>query len=184
VVGVDLAASALDIARAHDSTSTVTYAVGDAKSLPLYGEKFDVVCAMDVLEHVTPWQSVVAECARVLKPGGIFFFYTFNRTFLAWLLAVKGVEWVVRNTPPHLHAYEMFIKPQELEDYSSRHGLQTRELCGLMPKVSSKAFWQLLLSGEVSPDFEFRITRSTRLSYLGYAVKEISLKGDRNGYLQ
>jgi 2-polyprenyl-6-hydroxyphenyl methylase / 3-demethylubiquinone-9 3-methyltransferase len=171
VLGVDLAENALQVARAHDATGGVQYQVGDARALSFDAGSFEVVCAMDVLEHVVPWQAVVGQCARVLKPGGLFFFYTFNRTFLSWLFAVKGVEWVVRNTPPRMHLYSLFIKPEELVQGCDRFGMDVQQVSGFGPRVWSRAFLKLLRSGNVPPDFEFQCTRSTRLGYLGCAQK-------------
>ena len=109
----------------------------------------DAVCAMDVLEHVEDPAQAIAEAARVLKPGGLFFFHTFNRTPLSWFIVIKGVEWVVKNTPKDLHLLRLFIKPKELKGYCAGAGLQTREIRGVRPKVFSRAFLGLLSTGEV-----------------------------------
>jgi 2-polyprenyl-6-hydroxyphenyl methylase/3-demethylubiquinone-9 3-methyltransferase len=172
VTGIDQAENALQVARVHDASGTVLYTSADARALPFADATFDVVCAMDVLEHVVPWQSVVREAARVAKPGGLFVYYTFNRTFLAWLFAVKGIEWVVRNTPKDLHLYSLFIKPRELAAECTSLGLQVQQVTGFGPRVFSRAFLKLLQSGCVPADFEFRMQRSQQLGYLGVARKK------------
>ena len=103
VVGLDASKSTLDVAHRHDSTQTVDYICGDAYRLGFESGAFDVVCAMDFLEHVENPNKVVREVSRVLNAHGLFFFYTFNRNFLSWLVVIKGVEWFVRNTPPNMH---------------------------------------------------------------------------------
>ncbi len=171
VTGIDQAENALHVARAHDGTGTVQYLLGDARALSFTPESFEVVCAMDVLEHVLPWQGVVAEASRVLKPGGLFIFYTFNRTLLAWLFAVKGIEWVVKNTPKNLHLHAMFITPGELAAACEGLGMVSEKVVGFGPKVFSRAFGKLLLTGRVPPDFEFRLQKGLQLGYLGLARK-------------
>ncbi|HEX4446697.1 MAG TPA: bifunctional 2-polyprenyl-6-hydroxyphenol methylase/3-demethylubiquinol 3-O-methyltransferase UbiG, partial [Polyangiaceae bacterium] len=98
VTGLDASNESLDVAARHDATGTVVYDRGDALALPYEDRAFDVVCAMDFLEHVEDPARVIAEAARVLAPGGLFFFHTFNRNWLSWLVIIKGVEWFVKNT--------------------------------------------------------------------------------------
>lgn len=171
VTGVDLAEGALRIAREGDRTQSVLYERMDVLALQYADESFDVVCAMDVLEHVAPWETLVKEASRVLRPGGLFFFYTFNRNFLSKLLVIHGVEWVVKNTPRNLHVYEMFIKPAEFVRAAEACSLDVAPLLGLRPQLNSP-FWSMLATGRVGPEFTFKITRSTTMSYLGVAVKK------------
>jgi len=171
VTGVDISESALTTAKKYDSTKTVHYVQASAFSLPFENGSFDGVTCLDFLEHVSDPASIVRECARVLKPGGQFFFHTFNRNWLSKVIVLKGVEWVVKNTPKNLHLYEWFIKPSEMASYCKTSELQCLEWTGLRPKLS-KSFFKLILSGEVPNDFEFATTSSLSLSYLGLAKKE------------
>ena len=132
---------------------------------------FDVVTCMDFLEHVSQPEVVLKEIARVLKPGGTFFFHTFNRNWLAWLVVIKGVEWFVKNTPKHLHILEMFIKPSELMKMMKPLGFKLRDLRGLRPQLNY-SFLKMLFYGKVDDDFKFIWTRSTWMSYTGWAKKE------------
>ena len=168
VTGIDSAVESLTIAAQHDRTGTVTYRPGDATGLDFPARSFDVVCAMDLLEHVEEPARLVAEAARVLVPGGLFFFYTFNRTLRAWLLAVKGVEWFVANTPRHLHLLRLFIKPRELEAMCRERGLSVEELRGARPRID-RAFLALLRTGRVPASFRFVFTPSLATGYLGWA---------------
>ncbi len=171
VTGLDASAESLAVAARHDATRTVRYDRGDARHLPYPDGSFDIVCAMDFLEHVDDPRAVVAEAARVLAPGGLFFFHTFNRNRLAWLVVIKGVEWFVRNVPKDLHVLHLFVKPEELEAMCAGSALAVRELRGSAPRVLSAAFFRMLATGVVPPEFRFDFTRSTRIGYAGFAEK-------------
>ena len=175
VTGLDASRASLTVAAQHDATHRVNYLLGDALSLPFDDASFDAVCAMDVLEHVETPAAVIAELARVLRPGGTFFLHTFNRNPLAWLVIIKGVEWFVKNTPRHMHVLRLFIKPRELAAMCQQSGMRVSELHGSEPVILSRAFWRMLLTGVVPTDFRFRFARSTLLAYTGYANRETSI---------
>jgi len=170
VTGLDASPDALAVAHRYDQTGLVHYRQGDALKLPLADASFDAVCAMDFLEHVEDPDRVIAEAARVLKPCGLFFFHTFNRNFLSWLIVIKGVEWFVRNTPRNLHVLRLFLKPAELSASCERHGLGALELQGMRP-VLGLPFLKMLLTRRVPADFSFTFTKSTRLGFSGMARK-------------
>jgi 2-polyprenyl-6-hydroxyphenyl methylase/3-demethylubiquinone-9 3-methyltransferase len=169
VVGVDASARSLAIARHHDQSHTVKYVQGNVHELPFESGSFDAVAAMDLLEHVEQPEAVIREAARVLRPGGTFFFHTFNRNWLSWLIVIKGVEWFVRNTPANMHVLRFFIKPAELERMCAAEGLRVFECQGVAPVVFSKAFAQLLWTGTVSDAFAFKFCSSLYLGYTGAA---------------
>jgi 2-polyprenyl-6-hydroxyphenyl methylase/3-demethylubiquinone-9 3-methyltransferase len=170
VIGVDRAAEAMEVAARHDRTASVVYFRGDAQALPFGSERFDVVCAMDLLEHVDEPERVIAEAARVLAPSGLFFFHTFNRNWLSWLVVIKGVEWFVKNTPPDMHVLDAFLKPSEVSAMCRAHSLSPREIIGSRPRFDA-AMWRMLRTGAVPDDFRFTFTRSTALGYIGVAQK-------------
>ena len=170
VTGLDASAEALQVAALHDSSGSVRYRQGDALRLPFADGSFDAVCAMDFLEHVESPEQVIAEAARVLAPDGLFFFHTFNRNALAWLVVIKGVEWFVRNTPRNLHVLRLFLKPAEVRAACSRHGLGALELRGVRPQLGLP-FWRMLLTRRVADDFGFVFSASTQLGYSGLARK-------------
>jgi 2-polyprenyl-6-hydroxyphenyl methylase/3-demethylubiquinone-9 3-methyltransferase len=173
VLGVDCAREALDVAAVHDTTGRVRWLDADARALPLASGAFDVVCAMDFLEHVEPTSAVIAEVSRVLRPGGLFFFHTFDRSWLAWLVVIQGVSLFVDNAPKDLHVYRAFIRPEELVAECRAHDLSVGELRGSAPTPLA-ALVRLAVTGAVPRELEFRFTRTTSLGYSGVAEKVTS----------
>lgn len=171
VTGIDASEEALAVARTRDRTGRVDYRAGDAGNLPFGSVSFDAVCAMDLLEHVENPDRVIREASRVLRPGGLFFFHTFNRNPLSWLIVIKGVECFVRNTPPNLHVLGLFLRPAEIRELCRSAGLAPIELRGLRPEILNRAFWKMILSGRVGPEFRFRFSRSLLTGYCGAAVR-------------
>jgi len=174
VVGIDLSASSLEWAKKQDSTSTAKYLQANAEKLPFAAESFDVVCAMDLLEHVPNPQSVINEAARVLKPNGLFFFHTFNKTWMSYLLIIKAVELFVKNTPKDMHLYSHFIKPKDLKTWCKKNSLEIDFLQGLIPDIRRLAFWKTAFTREIDEDFTFTFTKSFATGYVGYARKKIT----------
>lgn len=169
VTGVDMSRGSLRVARAR-SVAAASYRVADAYALPFRDGSFDAVTALDFLEHVTSPERAIAEAARVLRPGGLFFFHTFNRNPLAWLIVIKGLEWFVRNTPERMHVLPLFIKPEELKGYCRKAGMDPEEMIGMRPEIG-RAFWRMLATRRVPKEFRFRFTPSLAISYIGYARK-------------
>lgn len=171
VTGIDTTAENLPVARAYDATGRVTYAEGDACALTFADAQFDVVCAMDLLEHVERPAQLIAEASRVLAPDGLLFFHTFNRTAIANLIVIKGVEMFVKNTPRDLHVLRLFLTPADVTSMLEAHGLELVELRGSRPRLRW-AFWRMLFTGNVGDDFEFTFTPSTRIGFTGIARKK------------
>lgn len=169
VTGVDISPNSLAIAKERDQTKSVQYIEADATLLPFPDHSFDVICAMDFLEHIRTPRELIREVARLLKPGGLFFFHTFNRNWLTFLIVIKGVEWCVPNTPKDMHVYEYFIKPSELKNWCNQVGLSIREMHGLMPQMASPYFWKSLFLRKVDSRFKFKFTDSLASGYVGIA---------------
>ncbi len=171
VTGIDISKASLQIATQFDKTNSVRYAQADAYELPFEEQTFEGVTAMDLLEHVEKPEKVVREAARVLKPGGLFFFHTFNRTFLSYLMVIKGVEWFVKNTPKNMHVYDLFIPPNDLKRWCTRQKLQIEEILGLRPKILHPSFWKMLLTRKVPENFTFTFCKNLSTGYIGYCTK-------------
>jgi 2-polyprenyl-6-hydroxyphenyl methylase/3-demethylubiquinone-9 3-methyltransferase len=171
VTGVDLSEESLQVAHKHDASHSVQYVSADAYHLPFADNTFDAVTALDFLEHVEEPQKVIAEISRVLKPGGLFFFHTFNRNLFAWLVIIKLVEWFVKNTPKNMHVLRLFVTPQELSCYCTAAGLDVKEITGLKPVFSSIPL-KSIFTGVVPESLRFELQKSLMLSYLGYSIKK------------
>jgi 2-polyprenyl-6-hydroxyphenyl methylase / 3-demethylubiquinone-9 3-methyltransferase len=168
VTGIDLSASSIAVAQRF-SAPTVRYQVADATNLPFKDESFDACLLLDCLEHIQEYPRALAEAARVTRPGGRVFFHTFNRTWLSYLLAVKALDWL--GNDKHIHVYPMLIKPEELTAHCEKLGLKVVHTAGIMPDMRSKAFWWSLAHRQVAKSFNFKITKSTAVGYIGYALK-------------
>jgi len=183
VIGIDPAAASVATATAHARRSglDIDYRVGRGEQLPVDDGAADVVCCVDVLEHVDDLDAVIGETARVLKPGGLYLFDTINRTGLSKLVMIKlSQDWAATAwMPPGLHDWDQFITPAELGAALARHGLHASDITGMAPGVSPPALLRLLRQlkkGKIShADFGrkavFTLTRDLRISYLGQAVK-------------
>ena len=116
LTGVDPSAASLAAARAHAAARglSIDYLRALGESLPFAGGSFDVAYCCDVLEHVSDVSRVVGETARVLRPGGVFFYDTINRTLQSRLIVIKLLQdwpWTAM-MPPRLHDWRMFIRPE------------------------------------------------------------------------
>jgi 2-polyprenyl-6-hydroxyphenyl methylase/3-demethylubiquinone-9 3-methyltransferase len=134
VTGIDLEDKALRVAQLHlhESKLNIRY---EKSAVEEYAGKraaeFDVVTCMELLEHVPEPASMVAACARLVRPGGQVFFSTINRNPKSYLFAVVGAEYVLGLLPKGTHDYLRFIKPSELARWSRAAGLRTDEFVGM-----------------------------------------------------
>ncbi len=134
VTGIDLSEKALRVAELHlhETQLSVQYEHAMAEEYAaVHPEAFDVVTCMELLEHVPQPESMVAACARLVRPGGQVFFSTINRNPKAYLFAVIGAEYVLKLLPKGTHDYLRFIKPSELSRWSRAAGLRPDELVGM-----------------------------------------------------
>lgn len=134
VLGIDLADEVLEVARLHglESGRKAEYRKIAAEALAEEAAaSFDLVCCMEMLEHVPQPQSVVAACAQLVKPGGTVVFSTINRNPKAFALAVVGAEYLLGLIPRGTHDYAKFIRPSELDAWARAAGLEVVGLKGL-----------------------------------------------------
>jgi 2-polyprenyl-6-hydroxyphenyl methylase/3-demethylubiquinone-9 3-methyltransferase len=101
----------------------IDYRCSTAEELAATGERFDVVLAMEVVEHVADVPLFVQSCADMVKPGGIMIAATLNRTLKSFALAIVGAEYVLRWLPVGTHRWDKFVTPNELEIAMERSGL-------------------------------------------------------------
>jgi len=182
-VGIDPSVQSINTASEHaiENGLKIKYINGTGEELPFHDSIFDVVFCCDVLEHVQDLAKVISEISRVLKPGGVFIYDTFNRTFLSKLIAIKVLQewkrWAIM--PPHLHEWKMFIKPAEMKLLLRENRLRWKEHIGILPDISVfKVWWYLYLRAKGSLNYvefgkKFHMTESpfTSVIYMGYAIK-------------
>lgn len=183
VTGIDPSAPSIAQAKAHagEAGLAITYRVASGEAIPFEDATFDIVYCCDVLEHVNDLDKVIAETARVLKPGGVFLFDTINRTWLSKLVVIKLFqEWrATRLMATNLHDWEMFITPNELRAVLTRHHLACREIVGINPKgnpLRAIAAYRRLRRGEISyaemgARLPMAVGKRTPIQYAGYAIK-------------
>ena len=133
MVGIDPAPANIEIARRHAEAGglSVDYRAVAAESLAEAGERFDVVLAMEVVEHVADRDAFVRTCSAQLQDPGLFFFSTINRTAKAYALAIIAAERLLRWLPPGTHHYEKLVTPAEMRAAIAGAGLEVLNLTGV-----------------------------------------------------
>jgi 2-polyprenyl-6-hydroxyphenyl methylase/3-demethylubiquinone-9 3-methyltransferase len=133
VVGADPAPDSVEAARAHAERSRlrIDYRAASAEDLVATGESFDVVLALEVVEHVADRDAFLAACAALLRPGGIVVLATINRTPKAFALAIVGAEMLLRWLPRGTHRYDQLVRPVELQKSVERAGLTVIDRAGV-----------------------------------------------------
>jgi len=119
VVGADPTAASIEAAKLHAAESgvAVDYRNTTAEALADADERFDIVLAMEVVEHVTDVGAFLGRCAAMVKPGGIMVVSTLNRNWKSFALAIVGAEYVLRWLPRGTHEWNKFVTPDELTKY-------------------------------------------------------------------
>lgn len=125
VVGADAAEGNIPVARLHAEAQglAIDYRHATAEALAAAGETFDVVLAMEIVEHVADPQAFLSTCRGLMKPGGLLVASTLSRTARSFMLAIVGAEWVMRWLPRGTHDWAKFITPDELAGFLRGAGL-------------------------------------------------------------
>jgi 2-polyprenyl-6-hydroxyphenyl methylase / 3-demethylubiquinone-9 3-methyltransferase len=134
VVGADAAERNIKIASLHAEQSglSIDYRATTAEALAAAGERFDIVLNMEVVEHVDNVPLYMKSCADLVRPGGLLFTATINRTARAFALAIVGAEYVLNWLPKGTHTYRKFITPDEVRAQIERNGLRTLDTVGVV----------------------------------------------------
>ncbi len=159
VTGIDRSPKALSVARLHAEQSGlgVDYQENDAETwAETHRESYDAVTCLEVLEHVPDVPRAVKACADMVKPGGLFFFATLNRTPEAYVKAILGAEYVLGWLPKGTHQYKKFIRPSEMVHAVRSAGMEEQDVQGMS---------YALLSGH------FSLSHDLNVNYLGFARK-------------
>jgi len=134
VTGIDPAGEAVAAAAAHarDGGLEIDYRATTAEALAAAGERFDVVAAMEVVEHVTDPADFIATAGGLVAPGGLLFAATINRTVKSFALAIVGAEYVLGWVPRGTHRWEKLVTPDELTAALGAAGFEIVELTGVV----------------------------------------------------
>jgi 2-polyprenyl-6-hydroxyphenyl methylase / 3-demethylubiquinone-9 3-methyltransferase len=134
VTGADPSANNIKAAMLHAQNGglAIDYRVTTAEALAAAGERFDIVLAMEVVEHVADIGLFLRSCAGMVKPGGLMISATLNRTLKSFALAIVGAEYVLRWLPRGTHRWDKFLTPNELEAALTAAGLAVTDETGVV----------------------------------------------------
>lgn len=133
--GIDLAPQSIETAKLHlyESNLPIKYdCISIEEQTKLTPHYFDVLTCMEMLEHVPNPELIIENCSKLLKPGGFAFFSTINRNVKSYALGVLVAEYMLNLLPKGTHEYKKFIKPSELRNMLSFHGLETFTIKGVL----------------------------------------------------
>jgi 2-polyprenyl-6-hydroxyphenyl methylase/3-demethylubiquinone-9 3-methyltransferase len=144
VTGVDAASKNVNVAALHaeGQALAIDYRQGTAEALAESGAQFDIVLALEIVEHVADVDLFLRSLSRLAKPGGLVFMSTLNRTAKAWALAIAGAEYVMRWLPRGTHDWRKFLKPSELVRGLRHVGVEPQEIVGVVYSPISRE-WSL-----------------------------------------
>ncbi|MDH5722828.1 MAG: bifunctional 2-polyprenyl-6-hydroxyphenol methylase/3-demethylubiquinol 3-O-methyltransferase UbiG [Alphaproteobacteria bacterium] len=131
ITGIDADQKAITCAKNHAEAQNldVEYRCGDAADLK---QKYDVVLALEIIEHVDNLGDFVALCKKLLKPEGLLVFSTLNRTAKSYALGIIAAEYILRWVPAGTHNWKKFIKPSEIARYARTEKLEIKDISGLV----------------------------------------------------
>jgi len=144
VTGIDASAESIAVARAHAATMelTIDYQHTTAETLAETGKRYDVVLALEIVEHVADVPEFLKTCCTLIKPGGILILSTLNRTLKSLGLAIVMAEYVLRWVPQGTHNWQQFLTPAEIANALRPHGFMPSQVQGLAYSPWQKQ-WQL-----------------------------------------
>ena len=134
VTGIDMGAAPLAVARLHqlESGVSVDYRLSTAEQLAeAEAGNYEIVCCLEMLEHVPDPGAVIAACATLAQPGATLYFSTINRNPKAFAFAIVGAEHILKLLPAGTHEYDKFIKPSEMASWIRDAGLLLEDITGL-----------------------------------------------------
>jgi len=144
VTGIDAAERNVTVARLHAAGQelAIDYRESTAEAMASGGAQFDIVLALEIVEHVSDVDLFLQSCGRLTRPGGLVFLSTLNRTAKAWALAIAGAEYALRWLPRGTHDWRKFLKPSEVVRGLRRAGVEPQEIAGVVYSPLSRT-WSL-----------------------------------------
>jgi 2-polyprenyl-6-hydroxyphenyl methylase / 3-demethylubiquinone-9 3-methyltransferase len=140
IIGADPAKGAIEAARLHALRNgiEIDYRCTTAEALADDGEKFDIVLAMEVIEHVADTDVFLSRCAELVNPGGLMILSTINRTVKSFVYAIVAAEYILRLLPRGTHQWERFFTPEEFCMAMRLHGLHVSDVRGVTMNLRSR----------------------------------------------
>ncbi len=133
VTGLDPAPTNISVARLHAERAgvPVDFRNETVEAVVARGETFDMVLAMEVVEHVADVQAFVDACAQAVKPGGVLAMATINRTIRSFASAIVGAEYILGWLPKGTHEWDKFVTPDELSEAIGKTGFAVNDITGV-----------------------------------------------------
>lgn len=131
VTGVDATLENIEVAKLHAELMNLDVQYVHSSAEEMVGE-YDVVLAMEIIEHVTDVQSFIASCSRLVKPGGLIFFSTINRTWKSYALGIVAAEHILQWVPKGTHQWDKFVTPEELNNGLTNNGIAVIDHTGVL----------------------------------------------------
>ena len=133
VTGLDPATTNIEVAKRHavQGGLEIDYRATTIEEVVAEGRQFDIVLAMEVVEHVADVEAFVASACRAVRPGGLLVMATLNRTLKSFALAIVGAEYVLRWLPRGTHDWDRFVTPDELAAAITQNGLAVSDTTGV-----------------------------------------------------
>ena len=158
VTGIDLTPASIEVAADHARATglAIDYRVAAAERLLAEARRFELVCAMEVVEHVPDQAGFLRDCAALVRPGGGLVLATLNRTFRAFALGIVAAEYLLGWLPRGTHAWSRFVRPSEAARALRRAGLQIEDLTGVVYDPLRD---------------RFRLSRDTAVNYMLFASR-------------
>jgi len=161
VTALDPATANIAAARHHAEVAglQIEYRADTVENLVITGAKFEIVLAMEVVEHVTDVEAFVSAAGAAVAPGGLLLMATINRTLRSFALAIVGAEYILRWLPRGTHDWEKFVTPDELTDAILAAGLRSVRTRGMVYNPLRR---------------EWRLAGDASVNYLAVAAKPAS----------
>ncbi len=132
VTGIDASLKNIKIAESHSKRNNLKIKyLNTSPEKFTESEKFDVILNLEIVEHVEDVDLYFKSCAKLLKKNGLMFTATLNRTFVSFIKAIIGAEYVLRWLPIGTHDWNKFLKPKEIEEKIYNLNFSIKEICGL-----------------------------------------------------
>ncbi len=165
VTAIDASEKNIAVAKIHAEKSglTINYQNCTAEALAAENKKFNVVFALEVIEHVADVEGFVESCSKLVKPGGLLFIATINRTVKSLALAKIAAEYILRWVPAGTHDWDKFLKPSEINLFAEKSHLELQEICGFSYNIFNDS-WKRN-SSDIDVNYMMCFTRDISSSY-------------------